>query len=97
MVYETTVRRDLADCLHAELLSQEEGGWIVFFSPSTVLPVLDLLRPLPSFPTLHLGAIGPTTATALTEAGCVPAAVAKKPSPEALVQEILDVEETKNT
>lgn len=85
VVYETHTRTDLD-------LPEEPGAWLAFFSPSGLEAVqqadADALR------RFRCAAIGPTTATALREAGQTVDAVADTPTPEALVRAVIQAVST---
>lgn len=79
VVYETNTRRDLT----LPSPQSSRSTWLVFFSPSGLEAVeqagtMDLAN-------YRVAAIGPTTGGALEDAGYDVEAVAKEPSPEALV------------
>ncbi len=81
VVYETRPRTNLS------LPPPGDGTWLAFFSPSGLEAVQGGVgRSLAEY---RCAAIGPTTATALEEAGLSPIAVATSPSPEGLVDAIL--------
>jgi len=83
VVYETHPRTTL------DLPASEPRPWLVFFSPSG----LEAVEGAGEAPVNYrLGAIGPTTAGALREAGHKVDAVAEVPSPEGLVEAIQETE-----
>lgn len=85
VVYETQTRTDLS------LPPPGDETWLAFFSPSGLEAVQRAdTGPLAEY---WRAAIGPTTASALEEAGLSPRAVATSPSPEGLVDAILGAEE----
>lgn len=84
VVYETRVRTDL------DFSGDPFPDWIVFFSPSGI-EAAQKAKGL-DWKKVHVGAIGPTTAAALREAGFTPEAVAEAPAPEALVAAIAEAE-----
>lgn len=85
VVYETHPRTDLT--------LPPPGGetWLAFFSPSGI-EAAQRAEPRGRLEAYHCAAIGPTTGAALEEAGFTPAAVAASPSPEGLVDAILEAE-----
>jgi len=86
VVYETHTRTDL------DLPGEASGTWLAFFSPSGVEAVrqadADALR------RFRCAAIGPTTASALREAGESVDVVADSPSPDALVSAVVKAAST---
>lgn len=84
VVYETRARRDLS------LPPPDEETWLAFFSPSGLDAVQQ--ADMGSLDAYRYAAIGPTTASALEEAGLVPEAIAESPMPEALVDAVLKAE-----
>ncbi|MFB6272214.1 MAG: uroporphyrinogen-III synthase [Salinibacter sp.] len=85
IVYETRTRQDLT-------LPPSRGAsaetWLVFFSPSGLEAVQQ--ADTTDLGTYRVAAIGPTTAGALEEAGYAVEAVAREPSPDALVTALED-------
>lgn len=57
------------------------GDWVVFFSPSHSVAAIDVVKKTPS---VRVAAIGPTTKAFLEDSGITVAAMAPKPSAEAL-------------
>lgn len=84
IVYETHTRSNLT------LPDSPSGPWLVFFSPSGIEAIhqsgIDLPGPY------HCAAIGPTTAEALQERGVPVAAAAETPSPDGLVEAIVETQ-----
>ncbi|RMH67105.1 MAG: uroporphyrinogen-III synthase, partial [Bacteroidetes bacterium] len=76
VVYRTHVRAGV------KLPPASPGGWLVFFSPSGVEAVHPGEVRASGW---RVAAIGPTTASALAEAGIRASAVAAEPTPEALL------------
>lgn len=81
-VYVTRTRDDI------ELADGAGRDWLIFFSPSGI----EAIRQSPGVDasTFRIGAIGPTTGGALRDAGWPPDAVADEPTPQALVEAVVD-------
>jgi len=60
---------------------------IIFFSPSGFRAVLELI-PKQLFNKTHIFAIGPTTGSAIKEAGYILSGVCEKPKPESMIDMI---------
>jgi len=77
VVYTTKTRTDID--------LDDDTEWLVFFSPSGLESVEASRISVSSY---RLAAIGPTTGGALSSAGLTPEAIAKRPTPSALVDAI---------
>ena len=85
---EVVVYRTIGDAAELGNALEKCPDGVVFFSPSGVEVALE--EGGIDWNSVLLGAIGPTTAEALREAGLVPAAIAEAPTPEALAAAILN-------
>ena len=83
VVYETHARSTL------DLPAPDAQPWLVVFSPSGLEALRAAEVPLDAY---RVATIGPTTATSLRDAGVTVKAVAAEPTPDALVEAVLDAD-----